>query len=68
VLLFLGFTGDDFFADAFTDAEAFASRIRTRLADLVPPDVIGRRVPHRSGGSMSILVGTLPVGTPSGRL
>jgi ADP-ribosylglycohydrolase len=68
VLLFLGFTGDEFFPDQFSDPEAFESKVRHHLADLVPPAVVGKRVPHKSGGSMSILIGSLPVQEPSGRL
>jgi ADP-ribosyl-[dinitrogen reductase] hydrolase len=68
VLLFLGFTGDAFFPDQFANPEAFASSVRHHLGDLVPPNLVGTRIPHKSGGSMSILVATLPVQEPSGQL
>ena len=68
VLLFLGFTGDLFFSDPFVDPKAFESKIRQHLASVVPPDLVGKRVPHKSGGSMSILIGSLPVLEPSGEL
>jgi ADP-ribosylglycohydrolase len=68
VLLFLGFTGDDFFPDHFRSPETFESALRNHLAAVVPGDILGQRVPHKSGGSMTILIGTLPVVEPSGRL
>lgn len=68
VLLYLGFTGDEYFPDHFTDPDAFASTLSRHLAALVPSEVVGKRVPHKSGGSMSILIGSLPVQEPSGTL
>jgi hypothetical protein len=68
VLLFLGFTGDVFYEEPFADAEAFAVRIREHLAPVVPAEVLGRRVPHKSGGSLTVIIGSLPVQEPSGQL
>jgi hypothetical protein len=68
VLLLLGFTGDEFFQNHFAGSDAFAAKARGRLARLLSPDDIGKRVPHKSGGSMSILIGTLPVIEVSGKL
>jgi ADP-ribosyl-[dinitrogen reductase] hydrolase len=68
VLLFLGFVGDDYFADQFADSAGFEADVRRHLAALIPSDAIGRRVPHGSGGSMSVLIESLPVREPSGRL
>jgi ADP-ribosylglycohydrolase len=68
VLLFLGFLGDDYFGDHFADAAGFEADIRAHIAALIPTDAIGRRVPHGSGGSMSVLIESLPVREPSGRL
>ena len=68
VLLFLGFTGDAFFPDQFASPEAFASSVRHHLGDLVPANIVGTRIPHKSGGSMSILIATLPVQESSGQL
>jgi ADP-ribosylglycohydrolase len=68
VLLFLGFTGDDYFPDHFRGPESFVAAVREHLTAVVPFEVVGQRVPHKSGGSMSILIGSLPVQEPSGRL
>jgi hypothetical protein len=68
VLLYLGFTGDDYFPDHFADADAFSATVRSHLSQLIPPEMVGKRVPHKSGGAMYVLVDALPVREVSGRI
>ena len=61
VLLYLGFTGDTYFTDHLRDATQWQQLMRSYLQGVVPSDLPGRVLPHASGGSLTFLVGALPV-------
>ena len=61
VLLYLGFTGDTYFKDGIRDADHWQQLMRGYLHGVVPPDLPGRELAHESGGSLTFLVGALPV-------
>jgi len=61
VLLYLGFTGDTYFRDYLRDADHWRQLMRGYLQGVVPPDLPGRVLPHESGGSLTFIVGALPV-------
>jgi hypothetical protein len=67
VLLYLGFTGDTYFRDHLRDADHWQQLVRRYLHAVVPPDLPGRELRHVSGGSLTLLVGALPVRAVSER-
>jgi hypothetical protein len=67
VLLYLGFTGDTYFRDSIRDADHWQQLMRGYLHGVVPPDLPGRALAHKSGGSFTFLVGALPVRAVSQR-
>jgi hypothetical protein len=67
VLLYLGFTGDTYFTDHLLDANHWQELMRGYLKGVVPSDLPGRVLPHVSGGSLTFLVGALPVSAVSRR-
>src|SRR4051812_38812186 len=61
VLLYLGFTGDTYFSDHLRDAAHWQQLMHGYLQGVVPPDLRGRVLPHASGGTLTFLIGALPV-------
>jgi hypothetical protein len=60
VLLYLGFTGDTYFEDHLTNDAHWQQTMRAYLKGVVP-SWPGQVTPHESGGSVRLLIRSLPV-------
>lgn len=60
-LLYLGFTGDSYFADAFIDDDHWHRAVGAYMDGLLPLSLPNRRIALPGGGAFVLLVKSLPV-------
>jgi hypothetical protein len=67
ILMYLGFVGDTYFkSDYFRDDAHWQEAMRGYTAGVVPPGWIGTTTAHEDGGSVTMVVRSLPIQQVSG--